>query len=46
MAECDPRIELLGRKHLLQILNEHCGGDWFNRIDRMLGYIKHEMNER
>jgi len=40
MAERDPRLELLGRKHLLQVLNEHCGGYWFTRIDRLLAYIK------
>ncbi len=43
MAERDPRLELLGRKHLLQILNEHCGGDWFTRIDRLIAYIKQKI---
>jgi restriction endonuclease Mrr len=40
MAERDPRIELLGRKNLLQMLNEHCKGDWFTRIDRLIACIK------
>ena len=40
MAERDPRIELLGRQHLLQLLNEHCGGYWFTRIDKMMTSIK------
>ena len=46
MAEQDSRLELLGRKHLLQLLNEHCGGDWFTRIDRLIAHIKQKTNER
>lgn len=40
MAEHDPRIELLGRKPLLKMLNEHCGGDWYTRVDRLLANIR------
>jgi restriction system protein len=40
MAEPDPRIELLGREEILQLLNEHCGADWFTRVDRLITSIK------
>jgi restriction system protein len=40
MAERDPRIELLGRDQILQLLNEHCGSDWFTRVDRLITAIK------
>lgn len=40
MAELDPRIELLGREQILQLLNEHCGADWFTRMDRLITSIK------
>lgn len=40
MAGQDPRIELLGREQILQLLNEHCGADWFTRVDRLITYIK------
>lgn len=40
MAENNPRIELLDRKHLLQLLNEHCEGYWFTRIDKMITSLK------
>jgi restriction system protein len=42
MAERDARIELLDRQRLLQLLNEHCGQDWFTRIDKMITNIKQE----
>lgn len=44
MAERDPRIELLGPEQILQLLNEHCGADWFARVDRLITSIK--MGER
>ena len=37
MARVDARIELIGRDLLLQLLNEHCGADWYLRVDRLLG---------
>lgn len=40
MAEQDPRIELLGREQILQLLNEHCGADWFKRVDRLIAPTK------
>lgn len=40
MAQPDPRIELLGREQILQLLNEHCGADWFTRVDRLITSIK------
>jgi restriction system protein len=40
MAEKDPRIELLGREQILQLLNEHCGADWFVRVDRLITIAK------
>lgn len=40
MAETDPRIELLGPEHILQLLNEHCGADWFTRVDRLITTTK------
>jgi restriction system protein len=40
MAERDPRIELLDREQLLRLLNEHCGTDWFTRVDRLITSIK------
>lgn len=40
MASADPRIELLARKQILELLNEHCGADWFTRVDRLLSSIK------
>jgi restriction system protein len=40
MAELDPRIELLDREQILQLLNEHCGADWFTRVDRLITAIK------
>jgi hypothetical protein len=36
MAKQDPRIELLDRSQVLELLNEHCGSDWFKRVDRLL----------
>ncbi len=40
MASADPRIELLERQEVLQMLNEHCGADWFTVVDRLLSSIK------
>lgn len=40
MTEVDPRLELLGCRPLLQMLNEHCGADWFTRVDRLLRSIR------
>jgi len=40
MAERDPRIELLCIEQVLQLLNEHCGTDWFTRVDRLITSIK------
>ena len=42
MAKEDPRIELLAREQILRLLNEHCGADWFTRVDRLIGLIKVE----
>lgn len=36
----DPRIELIGRDEILQLLNEHCGADWFTRVDRLITSMK------
>lgn len=35
-AEHDPRLELLGPEQVLHLLNEHCGSDWFTRVDRLI----------
>jgi restriction system protein len=40
MASADPRIELLGRQQMIELLNEHCGADWFTSVDRLLSSIK------
>lgn len=40
MAGDDPRIELLDRQEILLLLNEHCGADWFTRVDRLMSSIK------
>jgi len=40
MAREHPRIELLGRQEILSLLNEHCGADWFTRVDRLISFIK------
>jgi restriction system protein len=40
MAERDQRIELLCLEQVLQLLNEHCGTDWFTRVDRLITSTK------
>lgn len=40
MADKDSRIELLDQKQFLVLLNEHCGTDWFTRVDRLITSIK------
>jgi restriction system protein len=40
MAKVDPRIELIGREEILALLNEHCGADWFTRVDRLISSVK------
>jgi restriction system protein len=37
MSRVDARIELIDRETLLQLLNEHCGADWYLRVNRLLG---------
>lgn len=39
-ADDDPRIELLNRQQILTLLNEHCGADWFTRVDRLISSVK------
>jgi len=45
MAEADARVELLDRQSILQLLNEHCGADWFTRVDRLISSIKAGQSE-
>ena len=40
VADDDPRIELLNRQQILMLLNEHCGADWFTRVDRLISSVK------
>lgn len=40
VADEDPRIELLNRQQILMLLNEHCGADWFTRVDRLISSVK------
>jgi restriction system protein len=49
MGRLDPRIELLDRSAILQLLNEHCGADWYIRCDRLLYQAKtiaHDLTAR
>lgn len=39
----DARIELINQEALLQLLNEHCGADWYLRVNRLLGKARNEV---
>lgn len=45
MAGKDSRIELLGKDEVLQLLNEHCGADWFTRVDRIMAQTKRQSSK-
>jgi len=40
MKASDPRIDLIDGNELVGLLNEHCGTDWYNRVDFMISEIK------
>jgi restriction system protein len=39
------RIELIDQDKMLQLLNAHCGADWYCRVDRMISNLKMDQEE-